>query len=86
MTSNPHQTTHVFGDDSNTTCLEKKIDPSQLSSKIANKPNVAATSFDLPNWSGEEVQYRLQESARLLQEWNDLMNKTGMLLLFLQRA
>jgi hypothetical protein len=31
----------------------------------------------LPHWSSEEIDRRLIESAKLLQEWTDLMNKTG---------
>jgi hypothetical protein len=31
----------------------------------------------LPHWTSEEIDKRLSESAKLLQEWTDLMNKTG---------
>ena len=31
----------------------------------------------LPRWNNEEIDRRLAESSKLLQEWTDLMNKTG---------
>jgi hypothetical protein len=37
----------------------------------------APGSEQLPHWTGEEIDRRLAESAKLIQEWADLMNKTG---------
>lgn len=53
------------------------------SSKSSEPPRAAPAQPPLPNveqlpkWNNEEIDKRLAESAKLLQEWTDLMNKTG---------
>lgn len=67
--------TNSPGDDANSVSSDKKVDLVSFGNKMANK--TVSGMNDLPNWSNEEINFRLQESAKMLQEWNELMNKTG---------
>jgi hypothetical protein len=67
--------TNSPGDDANSVSSDKKIDLVSFGNKATQRTVTGMN--DLPNWSNEEINMRLQESAKMLQEWNELMNKTG---------
>jgi hypothetical protein len=51
--------------------------PDPAASRSSGAQNLPG-SEQLPHWTGEEIDRRLAESAKLIQEWAELMNKTGM--------
>jgi hypothetical protein len=53
--------------------------PPALASTLKQPPASASaiSNEQLPHWTSDEIDRRLTESAKLLEEWTHLMDKTG---------